>query len=79
MQDLLKKQVEALNTVMENFKMKENLSDNEIKEHNDNISEIQRRIHIIYERCHTHVTNITSEYGKLLNGIDEFKKKYNNK
>jgi len=66
LQDQLKIQVGALNSKMDEFKNKDKTDEADINQHNENISDIQRKIHIIYERSHKHVTNIMAEFGKLL-------------
>jgi len=73
LQDQLKSQVGLLNQKMDEFKNKDKTDEQDINLHNDAISDIQRKIHIIYERSHKHVTNIMAEFGKLLAELENQK------
>jgi hypothetical protein len=38
--------------------------------HNDKINDIQRRINIIYQRSHRHITKIMEDLNELLKSLD---------
>ena len=42
-----------------------------INSHNDKINEIQRKINIVYQRSHRHITKIMEDLNILLKTLDE--------
>lgn len=71
LQKELKEHVQQLNKDIEEFKNKDNLTQKDIDEHNDRINEIQRKINIIYQRSHRHITKIMEELNILMTTLDE--------
>lgn len=71
LQKLLKEQVTELQSKIENFKSKETYGKEEIEKHNIEVNEIQRKINIIYQRSHKHITKIMEELNELLEKMDE--------
>lgn len=71
LQKELKEQVMILNKEMEEFKNKDAPQPKEIDDHNDKINEIQRRINIIYQRSHRHITKIMEELNMLMSKLDQ--------
>jgi len=71
LQKLLKEQVNNLQSKIEMFKNKENYSKEDIDKHNAEVNEIQRKINIIYQRSHKHITKIMEELNELLEKMDE--------
>ena len=71
LQQLLKEQVTNLQNKIESFKNKETYSKEEIDKHNMEVNEIQRKINIIYQRSHKHITKIMEELNELLEKMDE--------
>ncbi len=55
----------------DDFKNKDNLTQKDIEEHNEKINEIQRRINIIYQRSHRHITKIMEELNILMTSLDK--------
>lgn len=70
LQKELKEQVMILNKEMEEFKNKDTPQPKEIDDHNEKINEIQRRINIIYQRSHRHITKIMEELNMLMSKLD---------
>ena len=56
---------------IDNFKSKENYNKEDIDKHNSEVNEIQRKINIIYQRSHKHITKIMEELNELLEKMDE--------
>ena len=71
LQKLLKQQVSNLQDRIDAFKSKENYSKEDIDKHNNEVNEIQRKINIIYQRSHKHITKIMEELNELLEKMDE--------
>ena len=71
LQKLLKEQVTELQSKIEDFKSKETYGKEEIEKHNIEVNEIQRKINIIYQRSHKHITKIIEELNELLEKMDE--------
>ena len=71
LQKLLKEQVTELQSKIEDFKSKETYGKEEIEKHNIEVNEIQRKINIIYQRSHKHITKIMEELNELLEKMDE--------
>jgi hypothetical protein len=71
LQKLLKEQVTELQNKIEDFKNKETYGKEEIEKHNIEVNEIQRKINIIYQRSHKHITKIMEELNELLEKMDE--------
>ena len=71
LQKLLKEQVNTLQSKIEMFKNKETYSKEDIDKHNAEVNEIQRKINIIYQRSHKHITKIMEELNELLEKMDE--------
>ena len=71
LQKLLKEQVTELQNKIEDFKSKETYGKEEIEKHNIEVNEIQRKINIIYQRSHKHITKIMEELNELLEKMDE--------
>ena len=71
LQKLLKEQVVELQNKIEDFKSKESYGKDEIEKHNIEVNEIQRKINIIYQRSHKHITKIMEELNELLEKMDE--------
>jgi len=71
LQKLLKDQVTTLQTKIDSFKSKENYNKEDIDKHNNEVNEIQRKINIIYQRSHKHITKIMEELNELLEKMDE--------
>ena len=46
------------------------MSPKDTEEHNVKIDTIQRKINIIYERAHRHITKIRDEVNVLMNTLD---------
>jgi hypothetical protein len=73
LQDELKKQIAVLNKEIEDFKNKDNFSKQDLDDHNEKVNDIQRKINIIYQRSHRHITNIMEELNVLMSKLDTFK------
>ena len=71
LQKLLKDQVTTLQAKIDSFKSKENYNKEDIDKHNNEVNEIQRKINIIYQRSHKHITKIMEELNELLEKMDE--------
>lgn len=71
LQKLLKEQVTELQNKIEDFKSKETYGKEEIEKHNLEVNEIQRKINIIYQRSHKHITKIMEELNELLEKMEE--------
>ena len=74
LQQLLKEQVTNLQKQIDKFKTKETYSKEDIEKHNNEVNDIQRKINIIYQRSHKHITKIMEELNELLTKMD---KKFN--
>ena len=76
--DILQKSLSELYKQLEQevseFRNKEISSNKELEEHNDKINNIQRKINIIYQRSHRHITNIMEELNVLMMNIDNLDK-----
>ena len=66
----LKNEIVKLFNFQEEFKNKENMSPKDTEDHNVKIDTIQRKINIIYERAHRHITKIRDEVNVLMNTLD---------
>lgn len=73
LQDELKKQIGILNKEIDEFKNKDNFSKQDLDDHNEKVNDIQRKINIIYQRSHRHITNIMEELNVLMSRLDTFK------
>ena len=71
LQKLLKDQVSTLQLEIEKFKSKEAYNKEDINKHNETVNDIQRKINIIYQRSHKHITKIMEELNELLEKMDE--------
>lgn len=71
LQKMLKEQVETLQKKIDEFKNRDSYVKQEIDEHNETVNEIQRRINIIYQRSHKHITTIMEELNELLTKMDD--------
>lgn len=71
LQNELKEQISQLNKEMEDFKSKDNLSKTDLDEHNRKINDIQRKINIIYQRSHRHITKIMEELNMVMEQLGE--------
>ena len=77
MQKLLNEQVTILNNKIQEFKNKEFYTKEEIDKHNSEISELQRKINIIYQRSNYHINSIMVDLCELLEKMDDIFSKYN--
>lgn len=73
LQSELKEQIGLLNKEIEEFKNKDILSNKDLDDHNEKINDIQRKINIIYQRSHKHITNIMEELNVLMINLDNLK------
>ena len=73
LQTELKEQINILNKEIEDFKNKDNFNNKDIDDHNDKVNDIQRKINIIYQRSHRHITNIMEELNVLMINLDNLK------
>jgi hypothetical protein len=73
LQTELKEQINILNKEIEDFKNKDNFNNTDINDHNDKVNDIQRKINIIYQRSHRHITNIMEELNVLMINLDNLK------
>ena len=71
LQKILKDQVTTLQAKIDSFKSKENYNKEDIDKHNNEVNEIQRKINILYQRSHKHITKIMEEINELLEKMDE--------
>lgn len=71
LQNELKDQISQLNKEMEDFKAKDSLSKTDLDEHNRKINDIQRKINIIYQRSHRHITKIMEELNMVMEQLGD--------
>lgn len=73
LQTELKDQVSMLNKEIEEFKNKDSVTNKDLDDHNEKINDFHRKINIIFQRSHRHITNIMEELNILMTELDDYK------